>query len=61
MGTQSGSLGGQAKSFFTFGHIVAVIGIGALGYAAFFSAIAPRVGILVGVICFAISYLLKKG
>ena len=53
------TVGQQAKSFFTFGHIVGVAGLAAFGYAALFSAMGPRVGILVGVLCAGISYLLK--
>ena len=58
MSTQPG-IGAQAKSFFTFGHVVGVAGLAAFGYAALFSAMGPRVGILVGVLCAGISYLLK--
>jgi len=54
-------LAGEAKSFFNFGHVVAVAGLGALAYAATFSPLYSRIGIFVGVVCFGISYLLKKG
>lgn len=60
MGTPATGLSSQAKSFFTFGHLVGVVGLGALGYAALFSATGPRVGIFVGAVCAGISYLLKK-